>query len=228
MNKKPITFLLFLCFLITVFSVMGQEDVEKSYSPDYVNLVIIHEQSRSPERNLKMGALALIGKLLEQNKKDAEILSALEYMTLEGTVNKARVNGQITNSYPDVRAKAALYLGDFGGDAAKKVLIQMIKADPETMVLAQAVNALSKIGIVAEDEVLFNDMMRRFDTRYPDNFLALAVLGAYQKYLEEYAGKLNIATREIIYHISQGNYRAPVKKKAKQLLEQGRSYTKKE
>jgi hypothetical protein len=209
-------------FFAVLYPSTGQErqaaDIEQSYSPDYVNLILIREQSIAPEWSLKMEALALIGKVLAQDNRAAEILSALEYMALEGTVNKARVNGVIINNYPDIRAKSAAYLGDFGGSGAKKILIQVLKSDDETMVLAEAVKALARIGLVAEDEALINDMMRRFDTRLPDNFLAMAVLDAYQTYAQARNGILNIATRDLIFQIQRKNYRAPVKEKARHLI----------
>jgi hypothetical protein len=200
-----------------------KKQIEQAYSPDYTNITLVKEKSRTSDRNLKMDALSIIDDMLAEDKRDEELLSALEYMALEGTLNKAQSNRKISNSYPDVRVKTALCLGDYGGDDAKKILLQMIKYEPETMTLTQTVKALSKIGITERDETPLNTMMRRFITRYPDHSLAIAFLDAYQKYVEE-GGKVNFTSRELIYSISQGHYRTPVKDKAKHLLEQIQVY----
>ncbi|MDR2194839.1 MAG: HEAT repeat domain-containing protein [Treponema sp.] len=197
---------------------------EQSYSLDMANLILIAEQSASSEWKLKNNALALINELLKQNKKNPEILNALEFLALEGTVNKNRINGKIINSYPDIRAKTAACLGDYGGEEAKKILIRMLKAETDTMVLTQAVYALSKTGVHAEDELVLIDMIRRTDTRYPNNLLAIAYLDALEQYSEQQSGAVNLATRQCIYQISQGAYTQPVKKKALLLLENLNAY----
>jgi hypothetical protein len=197
---------------------------EQSYSPDMANLILITEQSRSPEMKLKNNALALIARLLSQNKKSPEMLDALEFLALEGTVNKLRINGRIINNYPSIRAKAATCLGDYGGEEAKKILVRTLKVEPDSMVLIPALYALSKIGVTAEDEIVLNDMMRRLDVRYPDNLLAIAYLDTLEKYSEEQNGAVNLATRHSISYISQGGYTKQVQKKARLLLEKLNSY----
>ncbi|MDR0374218.1 MAG: HEAT repeat domain-containing protein [Treponema sp.] len=197
---------------------------EQSYSPDMANLILITEQSRSSELALKNNALALIARLLAQDKKNPEILDALEFLALEGVVNKKRVNGRITNNYPNIRAKAATCLGDYGGEDAKKILVRMLKAEADVMVLVPALYALSKIGVTAEDEITLNDMMRRLDAPRPDNLLAIAYLDALEKYSEEQSGVINLATRHSISNISRGAYTKLVQKKASLLLEKLNSY----
>jgi hypothetical protein len=265
--KYIIIFLLFLTMASTApFPLTAQEaddtQVEQSYSPDTVNLILIREESRSPEWGLKRDSLRLIEKMLAKDAakaanadgspdasgyssaggpsgslsiedsdtaskdalRDAEILSALEFLAYEGTVNKALMNNKVTNNHPDIRARAAALLGDFGGENAKNILRQMLRSEPETMVLAQVVLAVSKIGMTGQDESGIDDMMRRTTTQYPDNFLAMAFLDANKKYMAENNGKISLATREIVYRISLGNYRSPVKKKAKEVLEEAQAY----
>ncbi|MDR0785498.1 MAG: HEAT repeat domain-containing protein [Treponema sp.] len=190
---------------------------ELSYSPNYVDVILIREQSRTPDRNVKMSALTLIEKTLNgEYGGDAEILSALEFLSFEGVINKERLNGVLVNNYPDVRLRAAKSLGNFGGPDAKRILLQSLRSETETMVLTQTVRALSMIGVAEEDEPVLNGMMRRFDTRYPDNALAIAFLDAYQGVMEQ--RRISLATRELILRISQAKYRSSVKKKAKELL----------
>jgi hypothetical protein len=196
----------------------------RSYSPDTANRILIAEQSGSPELKLKDNALALIAGLLAQNKKYPEMPVALEFLVLEGTVNKSRANGVTTNNYPGIRAKAAACFGDYGGDGAKKILLRMLKAESDVMVLIPALYALSKIGVTAEDEIVLNGMMRRLDAPRLDNLLALAYLDAIGKYGEERKGAINLDTRRFISQIARGAYTKPVRKKALLLLEKVNSY----
>jgi hypothetical protein len=211
-------FLLFIpLFILSPQKFDDGENVESSYSPDYVNAALIREQSRTPDRNVKMAALSLIEKTLAEGYgKNEEILSALEFLSFEGIVNKERRNGVIVNSYPDIRLRAAKSLGGFGGEEAKRILMQMLRSETETIVLTETVRALAKIGVAAEDEAILNDMMRRFDVRYPDNALATAFLDAYQGVMRQ--RQLGVSVRDIILHISQSKYHSSVRKKAKELL----------
>ncbi|MDR0643302.1 MAG: hypothetical protein LBG05_00110 [Treponema sp.] len=218
MNKETAVFLLFLPF-VSLFPQEYDEEksAELSYSSDYVNIILIREQSRTPDRNVKMSALSLIEETLDgEYGKDAEILSALEFLSFEGVINKERRNGVIVNNYPDVRLRAMKSLGNFGGDGAKRILIHALKSETETMVLTETVRAMTKIGVAREDESVLNDMMRRFGARYPDNALAMAFLDAYQGVMEQ--RRISIATRELILHISQSKYHSLVREKAKELL----------
>jgi hypothetical protein len=190
----------------------------RAYSPNTANLLLINEQSRAPTRAFKNNALALIEKLLAEGAREPEMLSALEYMALEGTVNKARLNGKIVNSFPDIRGKAALLLGNYGGEDAKRVLLRMLRADTDALTLADAVRALSAIGITPEDETLLNDMMTRFNTRYPENRLALAFIDAYQTYSAEHAGVISIPSRQTIFNLTTGFFSKTVKDKALNFL----------
>ncbi|MDR3168187.1 MAG: HEAT repeat domain-containing protein, partial [Treponema sp.] len=137
---------------VTVSVVVGQNSsremsVEESYLQDAVELMIIREQSRVDSRDMKMIALEYIGDAIERGNNGEEVRAALEYLALEGVMNKARENGRVVNNYPDVRTKAATYLGELGTPEAKNTLVKIISADPEPMVLTEAVKSLAKIGM---------------------------------------------------------------------------------
>jgi hypothetical protein len=215
--RKAVVIFVSLLPLFALFPQDSSGAAGAGYSPDYANIVLIREQSRTPDRNVKMAALSLIEEVLGGDRgEDEEIFSALEFLSLEGVVNKERLNGVIVNSYPSVRLRAAKNLGNFGGNEAHRVLMQMVRAETETMVLTETVRALAKIGIAPEDEAVLNNMMRRFGGSYPDNALALAFLDAYQGVGEQRC--ISPEAREIIFHISQAKYRSIVRKKAQELL----------
>jgi hypothetical protein len=161
--------------------------VEESYLQESVEIMIIREQSRADSREMKMIALEYIGDAIDRGNTGEEIRTALEYLAMEGVLNKTRENGRLTNNYPDVRLKAATYLGNLGTEEAKNTLVKLVLADPEPMVLTEAVKSLAKIGLNENNETVnaISWIVTRYDVLNPDNLLALSALEAYEKIAEK-------------------------------------------
>ncbi|GAB1481226.1 HEAT repeat domain-containing protein [Treponema sp.] len=202
--------------------------VEESYLQESVETMIIKEQSRADSREMKLVALEYIGEAIDSGRAGEDIQKALEYMGMEGVVNKAREGGmgRVTNNYPDVRAKVAKHLGDLGGEGSQKVLMRMVLVDPEPMVLTEAVKSLAKIGLNENDETVstISWIVTRFDIINPDNLLALAALDAYEKIAEKNGGIKDPSTIRTIIRISEGNYIRPVQQRARDVLSKLRKY----
>jgi HEAT repeat protein len=200
--------------------------VEESYLQDAVELMIIREQSRAESRDMKMIALEYIGDAINRGNNGEEVRAALEYLALEGVMNKARENGRLVNNYPDVRTKAATYLGELGTPEAKNTLIKIVTADPEPMVLTEAVKSLAKIGINDNEDTvnIITRVVSKFDTLNPDNLLALSALDAYDKLAQNTGGKLDPSAIQLIIRIADGSYAKPIQAKAKLVLSNIRKY----
>ncbi|MDR2493687.1 MAG: HEAT repeat domain-containing protein [Spirochaetaceae bacterium] len=204
--------------------------VESSYLQESVDLMLIREQSRSESRDLKLSALSNIEGAINRGVKSGEVLSALEYLALEGIVNKTAYRNRA--AYPDVRSKAALYLGVLGGPEAKRVLLKMAYAEYETIVLTQVVAALKTIGISENDENnksqesvdAITKILYHSDLFSPDNLLALSGLEAYETFAARNNWKLDLRSVFVISQISQGRYHGTVRLRAKALLTQMRTY----
>jgi hypothetical protein len=216
---------------IMASTVVGQNSsremsVEESYLQDAVELMIIREQSRGESRDMKMIALEYIGDTIERGNKSEEVRAALEYLAFEGLVNKTRENGRLLNNYPDVRTKAAAYLGELGTPEAKGTLVKIISADTEPMVLTEAVKSLAKINNTDIEETInvITRMLSKFDTLNPDNLLALSALDAYDKLAQVNGGKVDPATIQLIIRIAEGIYAKPVQAKARIVLSNIRKY----
>jgi HEAT repeat protein len=168
---------------------------------------------------MKLVALEYINDAIGRGNTGEEVRSALEYLAFEGVMSKARENGRLVNNYPDVRAKAAAALGDLGTPEAKNTLVKVVMADPEPMVLTEAVKSLAKIGINDNDEVanVISWVVTRFDVLNPDNLLALSALEAYETLANKGGIKDPSAVRTII-RIAEGPYIRPVQERAKQVL----------
>jgi hypothetical protein len=215
-----------LC-IVTISAVMGQNtnnreemSVEESYLQESVETMIIREQSRADNRDMKMVALEYINDAIGRGNNGEEVRSALEYLALEGVMSKARENGRVINNYPDVRAKAATSLGNLGTPEAKNTLVKMVMADPEPMVLTEAVKSLAKIGINDNDEVVnvISWVVTRFDVLNPDNLLALSALEAYEILANKGDGIKDPSAIRTIIRIAEGPYIRPVQERAKQVL----------
>jgi HEAT repeat protein len=220
-----------IVLIFTVSVIYGQNSnremsVEESYLQDAVELMIIREQSRAEGRDMKMIALEYIGDAIERGNTGEEIRAALEYLAFEGIMNKTRENGRLLNNYPDVRTKAASYLGQLGTPEAKNTLLKIVTTDPEPMVLTEAVKSLSKIGLNENNETMnaITWVVSKFDSLNPDNLLALSALDAFDKMAQSSGGKLETSEIQLIIRIAEGVYAKPVQEKAKLVLANIRRY----
>jgi HEAT repeat protein len=150
-------------------------------------------------------------------------------MALEGVMNQTREGGlgRITNNYPDVRAKAAAYLGDLGTKEAKATLMKMVLSDNEPMVLTEAIKSLGKIGTDDSGDTVtaISWVVTRFDVLNPDNILALSALEAFEKIAEKNGGIKDPAAIRTIIRIADGPYIRPVQARAKDVLNTLRKYS---
>ena len=225
-------------FLTVSVMVMGQSNtsrnpssnremsVEQSYLQESVELMIIREQSRADSRDMKLVALEYINDAINRGNKGEEIRSSLEYLGLEGVVNQTRENGRLVNNYPDIRTRAATYLGMIGTPEAKDSLIKMVLADNEPMVLTEAIKSLAKIGMNENEETVnaISWIVTRYDVLNPDNLLALSAIEAYEKIAEANNGIKDPAAIRTLIRIAEGHYNRPVQERAKHALAELRKY----
>ncbi|MDR1908644.1 MAG: HEAT repeat domain-containing protein, partial [Spirochaetaceae bacterium] len=198
--------------------------VEESYLQESVEMMIIREQSRSDDRDGKLVALEYIREAIEAGNTGDEIRGALEYMGLEGILNQTRENGRLMNNFPDVRARAAEYLGNLGTPEARDALVKMLLIDNEPMVLTQVVSSLRKVfnaGVTENSEesaAAVAWILRRYDNIHPDNLLALSALDYFDLCGRSAGGIKDPAVIEVIRRVAVGRYIRPVQDRAKTLL----------
>ncbi|MDR1318413.1 MAG: HEAT repeat domain-containing protein [Treponema sp.] len=201
--------------------------VEESYLQESVELMVIRETVRSDSRDQKLVALEYIGEAIDRGNTGEEIRQALEYLAMEGVMSKARENGRLVNNFPDVRRQAAKYLGDLGTPEARSTLLRICVADPEPMVLQEAVKSLGNIGLNDNDETVSTIawIVTRFDVLNPDNLLALSAIDAFEKIAEKNSGIRDPNAVRVLIRISEGPYIKPVQERAKQALLNLRKYS---
>jgi hypothetical protein len=200
--------------------------VEESYLQESIELMVIRETSRADSRDQKMVALEYIGEALGRGNKSEDIRQALEYLSLEGILNKTRENGRVVNNFPDVRRQAAKYLGELGTPEAKNTLLRMCVADNEPMVLQEAVKSLGDIGLNDNEETVntISWIVTRFDVLNPDNLLALSAIDAFAKIAEKNNGIKDPNAIRMLLRIAEGPYIKPVQERAKQVALDLRRY----
>lgn len=229
MNVAKFTLAIFVAVAASATVAMAQTaggkqelSVEESYLQESIEVMVIREQSRAESRDMKFVALEYIGDAIEGGRGSEEIQKALEYMAMEGVLYQSREGGvgRVTNNYPDVRVKAATYLGQLGGEAAKDTLLKIVLADSEPMVLTEAIKSLSRIGLNENDETAstISWIVTRFDILNPDNALALAALDAYEALAVKNGGIKDASTIRTIMRIAEGPYIRPVQARARDVL----------
>jgi len=213
--------LLSLTALVPVILAVGQSEmsVEESYLQESVENMIIREQSRAESRESKMIALTYISEAIDRGNKGEEVRQALEYMGLEGVLNRGRENNRLLNNFPDIRREAARYLGKMGTPEAKEILLKIVYYDNEPMVLQEAIKSLGDIGIDDDGKTLniIAWIFQKFDNTNPDNLLALSVIETIEKLSTK--GLRDTNTFQILVRISENpSYIRPVQNRAKQAL----------
>lgn len=220
-------FILTITALFVVSAVMGQSgkssqemSIEESYLQEALELMIIHETTRSNSRDQKYIALEHIGHALERGSTNEELRIALEYLSLEGTQNQVRQGRMLINNYPDIRRQAVKYLGKVGNKEAKTTLIKVCATDTEPMVLQEAVKSLGTIGLNDNDDAV-NAIVwiveKLHNSAAPNDILAVAAIDSLEKFAQK-DQRIEPGAVQLLMKISEGPYITPVRERARQAL----------
>jgi len=220
-------FILIITTLFVVSTVMGQSgksnqemSIEESYLQEALELMIIHETTRSNELDQKYIALEHIANALERGSTNEELRTSLEILALESTQNQVREGRRLVNNFPGVRRQAAKYLGVVGTKEAKTALIKVCTTDNEPMVIQEAVKSLGVIGLNDNDDAV-NAIIwatdRFHNSGAPNDILAISAIDALEKFAQK-DQRLNQDAIQLLMKISTGPYVPSVKEKARQAL----------
>lgn len=189
-------------------------------------VVIIREQSLADDRQTKQEALKGIEQMLENGTATADIEKILIYLGSEGTAIKRYEGRTVTNNFPEIRSKACLLLGKYGGENAVSALINILRHEEETMVMSEAAYALGIIGNDENGKVsrVLAETIELQTVVNPDSNLAYAVILALQKIAEANRGLNDSAGYRALITIAQGNYLKGVKRMAIDTLKGMKKY----
>jgi HEAT repeat protein len=181
--------------------------------------------SRAETRDMKLVALEYIGNAIDRGNTGDDVRAACEFLGMEGIVNLTRENGRLINNFPDIRTRAATYLGQIGTPEAKNALVKMVLADNEPMVITEAIKSLGNIGLNDSNDVInaITWTVNRYDILRPDDLLALSALEAYEK-IAKASGRVDPTVIQTVIRISDGPYNYRIKQRARESLNELRQY----
>jgi HEAT repeat protein len=198
----------------------AEQTIEELYLSQDIELQIIRGQALSNDREMKLLALQSIRQMVEDGSLSQDnpgLFTVLESLATEGTARQVRSGGGVINNYPEIRRQATQVLGEVGGPRARDALIQVLRTDPETMVLSEAVYAL---GSSAEDqneravEHIVRVLQVQNAAETPDNNLAFASLLALEKIAAAQGGLSDPDAISTILDVAGGRYIQAVRLKA--------------
>ncbi len=192
--------------------------VESVYLQSYED-VIISELAASENYEAKLISLEYIKEAVDSGRVSPSITKALYSLSGEGVFTMAREAGRLANNYPDVRRDAALMLSNVPSVETKDMLIDIIRNDPEPMVLSAAIYSLGEIGIIEEDDVVdqIAHMHKRFAVLNPTDSLASSILETFEKLLPMVEDQ-TIIIETVASIATNYNYVIPVREKAHDIL----------
>ncbi len=209
--------------IVPVFAQSSEKTVEEAYLQATLEAMIIKEQAYSDSYDQKYLALQYIEEAIKNGRLTEDLRLALEYLASEGSliITRSAGYGKPLNNYPDIRRQACLLLGNFKTVEAKDTLLKIALADNEPIVVAAAIRSLGQINIIENDDVTqaIAFIINRFDVLMPDNILAYESLVALEAIADANNGIKDPAAIRAIMKIAEGNYIAPVKQKARDLLD---------
>ncbi|MCL1818618.1 MAG: HEAT repeat domain-containing protein, partial [Spirochaetaceae bacterium] len=147
-----------------------------------------------PELHSKLGVIAELGDRARAgglSPEDADALRILRYLAGEGTITLKRGPVAAARGFPEARRASCEVLGLVGGDAAREILLEVLKTEPQPMVLAEAAFALGKITPEPRDDItaLFRYLLEtKVLVPGADNNLAMALLTTLDKFADSRAG----------------------------------------
>jgi len=221
-------FILLFALGFSASAVFAQQTVEHSYLRESIELMIIRETARSQSREQKLIALEYIGEIVgrDGDNTNPEVRQTLDFLSREGLSSVTRENNRVINNYPDIRRRAARYLGQIKTPESKDVLIEIARSEVEPSVLQEVFRSLGEIGINNNNETI--DMivwvMNSFNRTNPDNLMALAAIDAFEKIADANNGIVSRGAVQLLDTIINGSYVTPVKERARQFQSKLRSY----
>ena len=203
----------------------GSVTIEDLYLSQEVEVQVLRSQVLSNNRETKMLALQSLGSMIDEKRlgpDNKDMIAMLESLAGEGVFKIVRLDGSVSNYFPDVRREAVGLLGKVGGKDSKVILQRVILADKEPMVLAEAVYAMGRMATADDKDVLpyiGKVMLNNNNSATPDNNLAYSCLLT----IERLSGTFNgIAEPELISALldtaSSGLYIKDVSAKAKSVI----------
>jgi len=197
-------------------------EIEKLFKHN-VDYQYLRYLALSPEYKDKEQFLKEIEKRYANGKLDHSklyIVYLLSYLVSEGFNRPMYEDGKVINDYPDIRLKAAGFLGELGDIRSKQDLLIMVSYEYDSAALAGAFLALGKLGSDVTGEMTAV-MTRRAGEAVkkggPQSVIAAAVtaLGRIKKYNGYFPDE---SAFDFLFAVFQGDCSKTIRKEAIEVL----------
>lgn len=217
----------YVILFVSIATAVGAQDgtdqtIEELFLGQQIELQIMRSQASSSDRDVKLLALENIRAMVEGGSVSDGVYDVLDILALEGTKNQVREGNTVVNSFPMIRREAAELLGQVGGERAVGSLIDILRADPEPTVLAEAAFSLGQIGINENNEVsgfLVQALLIENASVVPDNNLAFAIILALENISAVNNGLNDPSAVSAIIDVASRPYINEVRERAKQAVQ---------
>ena len=217
----------YVILFVSIATAVGAQDgtdqtIEELFLGQQIELQIMRSQASSSDRDVKLLALENIRAMVESGGVADGVYDVLDILALEGTKNQVREGNTVVNSFPMIRREAAELLGQVGGERAVGSLIDILRADPEPTVLAEAAFSLGQIGINENNEVsgfLVQALLIENASVVPDNNLAFAIILALENISAVNNGLNDPSAVSAIIDVASRPYINEVRERAKQAVQ---------
>jgi hypothetical protein len=212
----------------------GEKTVEEAYLQETAEATMVRELSRSEEKDGKILALLYAKRALDGGRKSEEVRSSLQYLALESSqvIVRSAGRGIATNNFPDVRAKACEYLGEFPSPDTTFTLETVLRntKTEDPMVLAEAIRSLAKVsapGDTDEAVQVISDSVSHFSAvGMAEDRLAVYTLFAFSDMADKNHGIKDMTrVTATIMKFTEGSYVGAVRKLALQTLDKLAQYS---
>ncbi len=207
-----------------------EETIEDVYNRQAMRVAAMQAIANSQDLEHKKIALQDLEDMVnagEVDPTDTAMMGVIKSLSAEGVTKKVIERGQLINNFPEVRREAARLMGEIGGDISRESLVEIVLTDPEPMVVAEAMVALSKVGD-SNGEVTraLTDAMRRENASSRDNNLANAYVISIKRIVEDMGKISDVAVYDELAKISdqRTGYITVVRERAFQLLRDLQQY----
>jgi len=228
-TKRLFSFMLTAFFIASAVTTRAQDSGGTAPRQANLNLMVFKGIYGPDGLAIRKKTLESINNAVEQGNTSDEIYAALEYMSVEGTRNRAMERGQLLNNYAEIRQMVAAQLGRMGTPKATELLLQMCNAEKlDLYVLRDTIKALGDIGINENDAtiraIIWN--VRNFSPNRPDSaidrvmYSAVDAVDKIDKKNDGIKNQKDLSdAQDFLKRVSDGNFSTPVRDRAKHVLE---------
>lgn len=204
----------------------SEKTIEELYLDSLVSIGKIDAQIRTGGREQQMVALRALKDQIESgaiDPNDPMVIETVGYAVGQGVTRIPSPAGNRLNTYhPLVRRSAAQILSYSDTEEARRILLDIVRYDPEPVVQAEALNSLGSIGNDPDGnitEAIARMLIQETITRR-DPTLALSGIIAIETLAKNDNNFISPLAREALVDVAEANYARMIRVRALMAMEE--------